>query len=174
MILLSWAPKSLHIVTVVTKQRHHFAYKGLYSAIYGFSNSHVQMWELAECERIDACELWYCRRLESSLHCKKIKTSQSQRKLTLNIHWKDWSWSSATLATWCEEPTHWKRPYAGKDWGQEKRATEDETVGWHHWINGHEFEQTLGEIEGQKGLVCCIVHGSQKVRHDLETEQEQQ
>ena len=44
---------------------------------------------------------------------------------------------------------------AGKDCGQEKRgATEDETVGWHHPLNGHEFEQTLGDSEGQGSLVC--------------------
>ena len=45
---------------------------------------------------------------------------------------------------------------AGKDWRQkEKRATEDEIVGWHHRLNGHEFEQTLGESEGQGSLACC-------------------
>ena len=45
---------------------------------------------------------------------------------------------------------------AGKDWGQEKKgATEDEVVGWHHRLNGHEFEQTLGDGEGQGSLACC-------------------
>ena len=45
---------------------------------------------------------------------------------------------------------------AGKDWGQkEKGATEDEMVGWHHWLNGHEFEQTLGDGEGQGYLAYC-------------------
>ena len=39
------------------------------------------------------------------------RTSQSSRKSTLNIHWKDWCWNSNTLATWCEQPTHWKRPW---------------------------------------------------------------
>ena len=48
-----------------------------------------------------------------------------------------------------------KDPDAGKDRGQEeKRATEDEMVGWHHRLNGHEFEQTLGDSEGQGSLVC--------------------
>ena len=42
-----------------------------------------------------------------------------------------------------------KDPDAGKDWGQEEKGTtEDEMVGWHHWLNGHEFEQTLGDSEG--------------------------
>ena len=50
-----------------------------------------------------------------------------------------------------------KDPDAEKDWGQEEKgATEDEMVGWHHWLNGHEFEQTLGDSEGQRSLV---VHG---------------
>ena len=49
-----------------------------------------------------------------------------------------------------------KDPGAGKDWGQEeKEATEDEMVGWHHWLSGHEFEQTPGDGEGQGSLVCC-------------------
>ena len=45
---------------------------------------------------------------------------------------------------------------AGKDWRQEeKRMTEDEMVGWHHWLNWYEFEQTLGDSEGQESLACC-------------------
>ena len=66
-------------------------------------------------------------------------------KSTLNIYWKGccWSWSSATLATWCEEPTHWKHPDAGKDWRQkEKRAAEDEMVRGGHWLNGHDFAKS--------------------------------
>ena len=79
-------------------------------------------------------------------------------KSILNIHWKDWCWSrsSNTLATWCEEPIHWKDPDSGKDWVQEeKRETEDEMAGWHHWLNGHEFEQAPRDSEGQGSLVCC-------------------
>ena len=49
-----------------------------------------------------------------------------------------------------------KDPDTGKDWGQkEKRVTEDEMAGWHHWFNGHEFEQTLWDSEGQGSSVCC-------------------
>ena len=48
-----------------------------------------------------------------------------------------------------------KDPDAGKDWRQEEKgATEDEMVGWHHWLNGHEFQQTLGDVEGQGSLAC--------------------
>ena len=49
-----------------------------------------------------------------------------------------------------------KEPDAGKDWRQEEKGmTEDEMVGWHHWLNGQEFEQAPGDGEGQGGLVCC-------------------
>ena len=50
----------------------------------------------------------------------------------------------------------WKDPDAGKDWGQEEKGTiEDETVGWHHQLDGHEFEQAPGVGNGQGGLACC-------------------
>ena len=53
-----------------------------------------------------------------------------------------------------------KDPDAGKDWRQEEKwVTEDEMVGWHHWLNGHEFEQTPGDTEGQGSLVCCSPWG---------------
>ena len=53
-----------------------------------------------------------------------------------------------------------KDPDAGRDWGQEqKRTTEDEMAGWHHRLNGHDFEQTLGDSEGQTSLACCSPWG---------------
>ena len=58
-----------------------------------------------------------------------------------------------------------KDPNAGKYGGQEKGVTEDEMVGWHHRINGHECEQTLGDAEGQGSLVCCSPWG----RKELDT-----
>ena len=93
-----------------------------------------------------------------SLRLQGNQTSQSQKKLVLNIHWKDWcwSWSSNTWATWWEEPIHWKRPWcwerlkAGKE-----ETTEHEVVGWHHWLNGLEFEQAPGDSGGQGSLLCC-------------------
>ena len=94
----------------------------------------------------------------------KIKTSQrsqSYRKSVLNIHWKDWywSWSSITLATWCEELAHLKRPWCWKKWRQEEKGrTEDEIAGWHHWLTGHKFEQALGVGDGQ-GSLDAAVHG---------------
>ena len=62
----------------------------------------------------------------------------------------------------------------GKDWGQEEKgATEDEMGGWHHRLNGHKFEKTLGDSEGQGGLAGCSPWGSQRVGHDWATEQQQ-
>ena len=60
-----------------------------------------------------------------------------------------------------------KDPDAGKDWGQEEKGvTEDEMAGWHHQLNGHEFEQALGDGEGQGSLVCCSPWGLKRVRYD--------
>ena len=66
--------------------------------------------------------------------------------------------------------------FAAKDgealYSQQKWATEDEMVGWHHGINKHEFEQTRGDSERQGSPVCCSSWGY-RVRHDLATEQQQ-
>ena len=74
-------------------------------------------------------------------------TSPSFRKSVLGVHWKAWSWSwnSSTLATSCQELTHWKDSDAGRDWGQEEKGTmEDKMAGWHHRLDGHEFGWTPG------------------------------
>ena len=74
-----------------------------------------------------------------------------------------------TLVFWSCDANRWligKVPDAGKDWGQkEKRASEDEMSGWHHRCNGHKLGQTLGDGEGQGGLVCCSPWGC-RVEHD--------
>ena len=109
----------------------------------------------AERRRTDSFELWCWIRL---LRLQGDSTSPSYRKSVLNIHWKDWcwNWNSNTLATWCEELTHLKRPDAGKDWRlEEKGMTKDEMAGWHHWLDGHESKWTPGVGDGQGGLVCC-------------------
>ena len=100
-----------------------------------------------------------------ALQLQGNQTSQSRRKSVLNIHWKDWcwSWNSNTLATWCEELTG-KDPDAVKDWRQEEKGmTQDEMVGWHHRLDGREFEWTLGVGDGQGGLVCCSPWGRKEL-----------
>ena len=98
--------------------------------------------------------------LESFLDCKEIKLVNPKG----NQPWK------LTGRTDAEAPILWppdakshligKDPDAGKDWRQkEKGTTEDETVGWYHQFNGHEFGRTLGRGEGQGSLVCCSPWG---------------
>ena len=76
-----------------------------------------------EYQIIDAFLLWCSRRL-LRVPWRARRSNQSILKETLDIHWKDWcwSWSSNTRATWCEEPSHWKRAWCWKDWGQEERG----------------------------------------------------
>ena len=66
----------------------------------------------------------------------------------------------------------WKDPDAEQHWGQEEKGmTEEEMVVWHHWLIGHEFEQTQGDSEGQGSLACCSSWGP-RVRTDLVAEQQ--
>ena len=103
-----------------------------------------------------------------SLGLQGDPTSPSWRKSVLNINWKDWcwSWNSNTVATWCKELTHWKRPWCWERLRAGGEGTvEDEKVGWHHRLNGHGFGWTLGV--GQGGLECC---GSQDHKEPDTTE----
>ena len=87
----------------------------------------------AECQTIDAFELWCWKTLESPLDCKEIQPVHPKKKSVLNIHRKDWcwSWNSNTLATWCEELTHLKRPWC---WERLKAAGEGNDRGWGGWM----------------------------------------
>ena len=144
----------------IKKQRQHFADKGPSSQSYGFSTSCVRMWELYHkegwalknwCFRIVVLE----KTLERPLDIEEIKP--------VNSKWnKPWILIGRTDA---ETPVVWpldmksqlngKDSVAGKDWGQEEKgATEDEMVGWHHQLE-HKFEQTPGDSDGQQSLVCC-------------------
>ena len=96
--------------------------------------------------------------LESPLDCKEIQPVHPKGN-------QPWIFSgrtdaeAETLILWPLDAKNWltgKDPDAGKDWGQEEKgATEDEKVEWHHQVNGHEFVQTQGDPEGQESLVCC-------------------
>ena len=143
----------------IKKQRHHFADKGLYSQSHGFSSSHVWMWELNHKDSW-ALKNWCFwtvvleKTLESPMDSKEIKPVNPKGN-------QPWIFIGRTDA---EAAILWppaikngligKDPDAGKDWGQEEKGvTEDEMVGWHSRLNGHEFEQTLGDNEGQRNLV---------------------
>ena len=91
---------------------------------------------------------WTARRSNQSI-LKKINPEYSLEGLIMKLKLQ-------YLATWCEELTHWEKTDARKNWGQEEKGTtEDEMVGWHHHLSGHEFEWTPGVGDGQGGLVCC-------------------
>ena len=148
----------------IKKQRHYFANKG---QNYGFSSSHMWMWEL------DHKESWvpknWCfwivvleKTLESPLDCKETKLVHPEGN-------QSWIFIGRTDGE-AEAPIHWpsdakswliwKDPDAGKNWrGEEKRTTEDEMVGWNHWLDGYEFEQALGVGDGQRSLVFCSPWG---------------
>ena len=107
----------------IEKQRHHFTDKGLYNQSYGFSSSHVQMWELDHkegwalktwCFQIEVLE----KTFESPLDSKGIKPVNPKGNQPWNIHWKDWCWSSNTLATDEKSWLTGKDYDAGKDWRQ--------------------------------------------------------
>ena len=118
----------------------------------------------AECRRIDAFELWCWRTLESPLDCKEIQPVHSKG---------DQSWvfigrTDVEAETPILYPLHvksWllgKDPDAGRDWGQEdKRTTEDEMAGWHHWLDGHEFVWTP-ELVMDREAWCAVIHGVTK------------
>ena len=128
----------------------------------------------AECWGIDAFELWCWRRLWESLELQRAPTSPSQRISVLNIHWKDWcwNWNSNTLATWCKEPTHWKRPWC---WERLKVGGEGDDRGWDGLMASltHEWTWVWASSwrwwrTGKPGMLQSTE--SQRVRHNWVTE----
>ena len=93
-----------------------------------------------------------------SLGLQGDPTSPFWRRSVFSVHWKEWC-EAETPILWPPDAKSWligKDPDARKDWRQEEKGmTEDEMVGWHHWLNGHEFGWTPGVGDGQEGLVCC-------------------
>ena len=126
------------------------------------ARGHVWMWEL------DYKESWvlknWCfwtvvleKTLESPLDCKKIQPVYPKG----NQSWYSFPTEAEaeTPILWPSDAKNWlirKDPDAGKDWRQEEKGmTEDEMVGWHHWLDGRESQWTLGVGVGQGGLACC-------------------
>ena len=112
--------------------------------------------------------------LESPLDCKEIKPVNSKGYQTWTFIGKNDA-EAETPILWPPDAKSWligKDPDAGKDWGQEKGTTEDELVRQYHQLNGHEFEQTPGDWKaGESGMLQSM--GSQTVRHDFTSEQQQ-
>ena len=109
--------------------------------------------------RIDAFKLWCWRRLLG------VPCNIKSVNLKISQPWIFFGRTGAEAEApilWPPDEKSWlieKDPDAGKDWRQEKGTTEDEMVGWHHWLNGHEFEWAVGDGEGQGGLGCCRPRG---------------
>ena len=117
----------------------------------------------AVCWRTDAFELWCWRRLLRVPWTARRSNQSILKEVSPGISLEGMmplSWNSSTLATSCEELTHWKRLWCWESLkAEEKGMTEDQIVGWHHWLNGYEFEQAPGDGEGQGSLACCSPWG---------------
>ena len=146
----------------IKKQRHHFANKDPSSQGYGFSSSHVWVWELdhkESWEPKDWC-FWTVvleKTLESPLDCKEIQPVHPKGN-------QPWIFIGRTDAKaeapilWPPDTKNWltgKDPDAGEDWRREKGMTEDEMVGWHHWLGVIKLWELVMDRE-------AAVHGSAK------------
>ena len=149
----------------IKKQRHYFANKGPSGQSYGFSSSHVWMWELGRKEGwvLKNWCFWTVvleKILESPLDSKEIQPVHPKGN-------QSWIFTGRTDA---ETPIFgtsdvknwliWKDPDAGKDWSQEEKGIIEELMmEWHNQFNGHEFELTPGVGDGQGGLALCSPWG---------------
>ena len=153
--LFFWDPKSLRMVIEVMKlkdacsleeklwqtrqhikkQRHYFADKGLSSQSYGFTSSHVWMWELNYIEswaQKNWCFWTVCWRRLLRVPWTARRSNQSiLKESVLNIRWRDWCWNPNNLATCCEELTHWKRSWS---WERLKVGGEGDDRVWNGWM----------------------------------------
>ena len=127
----------------------------------------------AEHRKIDAFELWCSRRLLRVPWIARRSNQSILKEISSGVHWKDWcwSWNSSTLATWCEELTHWKRPWCWEGLGA---GGEGDNRGWDGWmaspiwwawvwVNSGSWWQT-----GRPDVLRFM--GSQRVGHDWATE----
>ena len=137
-----------YLDSIIKKQRHYFANKGLSSQSYGFSSSHVWMWELDHKEgwALNNWCFWTVvleKTLKSPLGCKEIQPVHPKGNQS-RIFIGRTDAEAETPLLWPPDVKNWltgKDPDAGQDWRQEEKGmTEDEMVGCHHQLNGHEFE----------------------------------
>ena len=132
----------------IKKQRHHFAKESLIRQNYGFSSSHVWMWELDH-KKGWVLKIW---RFQTVVLEKTLESPLDSKIKPVNVKGNQ-SWifirrtDAEALILWPPEVKNWlirKDLDSGKDQRQEEKETiEDEMVGWHHWLNGREFEQTV-------------------------------
>ena len=155
------ARKLWHPRQSVKKQRHHFANKGPYSQVCSLSISQVWMWELDHKEGGELKNWCFLavrlrKTFESPMDSKEMKPINLKEinseflleGLMLKPKFQYFGHLIQTINSF-EKPWCWERQ---KTKGEE---SEDEMTGWHYWCNGHELGRTLGDGEGQGGLVCC-------------------
>ena len=183
-----WAPKSLQMVIAamklkdtpwkescdqhrqhIKKQKHYFANKGPPSQSYGFSSSHVWMWELNHKESwvLKNWCFWTVvleKTLESPLYSKEFQPVHPKENQS-RIFIKRTDAEAETPILWPPDVKNWllwKDPEAGKNWRQEeKRMTEDEMVGWHHQLNRNDLSK-LRELVVNREFWHPAVHGVAK------------
>ena len=171
--------KAMTNLDSILKSRPYFVDKGPYSQSYGLSSCHVWMWMLdhkkTEHQRTDAFELWCWRRLLRVPWTARRSNQSILKEINPEYSFRTDAEDEAPIL-WPPDGKSWlirKDPDAGKDWRQEEMGmTEEEMVERHHQLNGHEFEQALGDSKGQGSLVCCSPWGH-RVGHDWVTEQQQ-
>ena len=138
------------------KQRHYFADKGPSSQSYGFSSCHVWMWELDHKESwaLKNWSFWNVvleKTRERPLDYKEIQLVNTKGNQSWIFIGRTGSEAEVSIF-WLPDVKNWltrKDPDTGKDQRQEEKGTtEDEMVGWHHRLNGHEFEQAPGVGDG--------------------------
>ena len=157
------------------KQRHQFVNEDPYSQSYGFSSSHVWMWDFikkTECQRTDAFEVWCWIRLLRFPWTVRRANQSIQRKSVLNIHWRDWCWSSILWPLDAKSQLIGKDTDAGKDWRQEEKGMiEDKMIGWHDQsvdMSLSKFQDIVKDREARCATVCGIA----KSQTQLATEQQ--
>ena len=155
----------------IKKQRHYFVNKVhlVKAMVFSVVMYGCESWTIkkAECGRIDVFELWCWRRLlrvpwtarrSNQSIVKEISPEYSLEGLMLKLY---------LPILWPPDVKNWlieKDPDAGKDWEQEEKGmTEDEMVGWHHWLSGRESELIPGYSEGQESLLCCSSWGRKEL-----------
>ena len=164
----------------IKEQRQYFVNKGPSSQSYGFSSSHVQMWELGHKEGW-ALKNWCFwtvvleKTLGSPLDCTEIQpVNPKGNQSWIFVGGTDVEAEAETLMLWPPDAKYWligKDPDSGKNWRQEEKGmTEDEMVRWHHQLDGHKFWASSGSWwwTGRPGMLQSME--SQSVGHDWETE----